>query len=194
MLIKICGLKRLEDIEYANILKPDFIGFVFASSKRKIDIDLAIKLRNKLNKDIKVVGVFRNDDIELIKEVVKNNIIDLIQLHGNEDDSYILKIKEFTNLPIIKAYRDSKYSDYSLFDNDDPGKGIVFDWNSINTKKPFFLAGGININNIDAALKINPYCIDVSSGVEENGFKNFDKMKELIKKVRQELNDETIKN
>ena len=186
MLIKICGLKRLEDIEYANILKPDFIGFVFADSKRKIDIDLAIKLRNKLNKDIKVVGVFRNDDIELIKEVVKNNIIDLIQLHGDEDDSYILKIKEFTNLPIIKAYRDSIYSDYSLFDNDNPGNGVTFDWNNINTNKPFFLAGGINIENIDNALKINPYCIDVSSGVETDGVKDFKKMEELIKRCRDE--------
>ena len=184
MLIKICGLKRLEDIEYANILKPDFIGFVFASSKRKIDIDLAIKLRNKLNKDIKVVGVFRNDDIELIKEVVKNNIIDLIQLHGDEDDSYILKIKEFTDLKIIKAYRDSIYSDYSLFDNEDPGKGIVFDWNKINTNKPFFLAGGINIENIDKALMVNPYCIDVSSGAETDGLKDFRKMEELIKRCR----------
>ena len=163
MLIKICGLKRLEDIEYANLLKPDYIGFVFAKSKRQIDIDLAIKLRNKLNKDIKVVGVFRNDDIELIKEVVKNNIIDLIQLHGDEDDSYILKIKEFTDLKIIKAYRDSIYSDYSLFDNDNPGNGITFDWNKINT-----------------------YCIDVSSGVETDGVKDFNKMKEIIKRCRDE--------
>ena len=184
MLIKICGLRRAIDIEYVNKLKPDYIGFVFADSKRKVNINEATLLKANLDKNIKAVGVFRNNDIELIRKAVENNIIDLIQLHGDEDDSYILKIKEFTNLPIIKAYRDSKYSDYSLFDNDDPGKGIVFDWNSINTKKPFFLAGGININNIDDALKINPYCIDVSSGVEENGFKDFDKMKEIIKRCR----------
>lgn len=184
MLIKICGLRRIEDIEYVNILKPDFIGFVFANSKRKLEIEEASILKANLDKDIKAVGVFRNNDIELIKDVVNNNIIDIIQLHGDEDDSYILKIKEFTDLPIIKAYRDSKYSNYSLFDNDDPGKGIVFDWNKINTNKPFFLAGGINIDNIDDALKINPYCIDVSSGVETNGFKDFEKMKELIKRCR----------
>ena len=184
MLIKICGLRRAIDIEYVNILKPDYIGFVFANSKRKININEASLLKAKLDKNIKAVGVFRNNDIELIKEAVDNNIIDLIQLHGDEDDAYILKIKEFTNLPIIKAYRDSKYSDYSLFDNDDPGKGIVFDWNNINTKKPFFLAVGININNIHDALKIKPYCIDVSSGVETDGFKDYDKMKELIKRCR----------
>lgn len=184
MLIKICGLRRIEDIEYVNILKPDFIGFVFAKSKRQVSISLASMLKANLDKNIKAVGVFRNDDIELIREAVNKNIIDLIQLHGDEDDSYILKIKEFTNLPIIKAYRDSKYSNYSLFDNDDPGKGIVFDWSKINTNKKFFLAGGINILNIDNALKINPYCIDVSSGVETDGYKDFKKMEELIKRCR----------
>lgn len=184
MLIKICGIRRLEDIEYVNKLKPDYIGFVFAKSKRQINVSFASLLKANLDKNIKAVGVFRNDDIELIREAVRNNTIDLIQLHGDEDDSYILKIKEFTNLPIIKAYRDSKYSDYSLFDNDDPGKGIVFDWNKINTNKPFFLAGGININNIDDGLRLNPYCIDISSGVETDGFKDYKKMEELIKRCR----------
>lgn len=184
MLIKFCGLRRIEDIKYSNELKPDFVGFVFAKSKRQVTIEEALLLKSKLDKNIKAVGVFKDDDIELIKNVVNNNIIDLIQLHGKEDDEYIKKIKEFTNLPIIKAYRDSKYATYSLFDNINPGLGEVFDWNTIKTTKPFFLAGGINIDNIDDAMKLNPYCIDVSSGIEKDGFKDYDKMAELLKRCR----------
>lgn len=184
MLIKICGLRRLKDIEYANMLKPDFIGFVFAKSKRQININDALILKEKLDKRIKAVGVFRNDDISLIKEATKNNVIDIIQLHGDEDDNYIKEIKKFTNLPIIKAYRDSDLCEFSLFDNINPGNGEIFDWKIIKTNKPFFLAGGININNIDLALRINPYCIDVSSGAETDGYKDYNKMQELIKRCR----------
>lgn len=184
MLVKFCGLRRIEDIEYSNKLKPDFIGFVFAKSKRQVTIEEALLLKSKLDNNILAVGVFKDDDIELIRNVVKNNIIDLIQLHGQEDDEYIKRIKEFTSLPIIKAYRDSEYATYSLFDNINPGFGEVFDWNTIKTKKPFFLAGGINIENIDAAMKLNPYCIDVSSGIETDGYKDLNKMAELIKRCR----------
>ena len=187
MLVKICGLRRIEDIEYANILKPDYIGFIFALNKtRTITPEFAKTLKDKLDKNIKAVGVFRNNDISLIKEVLDLNIVDLIQLHGDEDDSYILEVKKMTNLPIIKAYRNSKYADYTLFDNPDPGKGIMFDWDSISTNKPYFLAGGLNIDNLDSALKLNPYCIDVSTGVETDGYKDFDKMKEFIRRCRNE--------
>lgn len=184
MLIKICGIKRLEDIEYVNELKPDYIGFVFAKSKRQIDIYKAIELKDHLDSKIKVVGVFRNDNIDLIKEVLSYNIIDLIQLHGDESDDYIKEIKKITNKPIIKAYRDSEYAKYSLYDSIDPGQGIEFDYKSVKSHKQYFLAGGINISNIDEALKQNPYCIDVSSGVETDGIKDYYKMKELIKRCK----------
>ncbi|MBR6072613.1 MAG: phosphoribosylanthranilate isomerase [Acholeplasmatales bacterium] len=185
MLVKICGLRRNEDIEYANILKPDFIGFVFALNKvRTITPSKAEELKDKLDSNIKVVGVFRNNDISLIEEVVKLGIIDYIQLHGDESDEYILEIKKFTNLPIINAYRDSKYCDYVLYDNIDPGKGMKFDWNIINGDKKFFIAGGINIDDIDNIKKLNPYCVDVSSSVETNGYKDYNKMKEFIERVR----------
>ena len=184
MLVKTCGLKRIIDIEYANELKPDFVGFVFAKSKRQLTIDEAVILKNKLDKNIKAVGVFRNDSLDLIKNVVKLNIIDMIQLHGDEDDSYIKKIKEFTNLPIIKAYRDSDLCEYSLFDNVNPGLGIRFDWNDIKSNKPYFLAGGINLDNLGEALNHRAYCIDVSSGIETDGFKDYAKMKEFIKRCR----------
>ena len=184
MLVKTCGLKRVIDIEYANKLKPDYVGFVFAKSKRQIDIELAKVLKNKLAKDIKAVGVFRNDNLDFVKKVIDSNVIDIIQLHGDEDDDYIKDIKVYTNLPIIKAYRDSDLCEYSLFDNDNPGLGIKFDWDSIKSNKPYFLAGGINLDNLDEALKHNPFCIDVSSGIETDGFKDYDKMKEFIKRCR----------
>lgn len=184
MLIKTCGLRRIEDIEYANKLKPDFIGFVFAKSKRQVSSDLALILKSRLDESIKAVGVFRDDSIDFIKEIVNKGIIDIIQLHGNESDDYIKELRKYTNLPIIKAYRDSEYAEYSLFDNVEPGTGKKFNWENVKSKKPFFLAGGINISNIDEALKMNPYCIDVSSGIETDGFKDYKKMEELIKRCR----------
>lgn len=186
MLVKICGLKRFQDIEYANELKPDFIGFVFALNKtRTVTPRLAYELKKNLDSDIKVVGVFRDNDISLIKEVINLGIIDHIQLHGNESDEYIRQVKEFTDLPIINAYRDSKYCDYVLYDNLDPGKGMKFDWSIISKNKKFFIAGGITTNDIPSIKELNPYCVDVSSSVETDGYKDYDKMKEFIRMVRE---------
>ena len=185
MLIKICGLTRPIDIDYVNELKPDYIGFIFALNKRRtITIDKAKELKKKLDKNIKVVGVFLNNDINYIKQIVDEGIIDLIQLHGNEDDNYIKEIKLFTNLEIIKAYRISKYANYVLYDNVEPGLGIKICYDNLNKEKPFFLAGGIDISNIDEAIKENPYCIDISSGVESNGFKDYEKIKEVIRRCK----------
>ena len=91
---------------------------------------------------------------------------------------------DYCKLPIIKAYRNSIYADYVLYDNSDPGKGMKFDWNKIKDDKPFFLAGGINISDIEKAKILNPYCIDVSSSVETDGYKDFEKMKEFIRGCR----------
>lgn len=185
MLVKICGLRRIEDINYANELKPDFVGFVFALNKvRTVTPSLAKELYDKLDYNIKAVGVFRNNSLELIKEVINLGCIDMIQLHGDEDEEYIGRLNEFTDLPIIKAYKDSKYADYLLFDSLDPGKGEVFDWKEIKRNKPFFLAGGITLDNLDVAVKEKPYCIDVSSSVETDSFKDYKKMKEFIKRCR----------
>lgn len=183
--IKICGLRRKEDILIVNKYKPDYIGFVFAEkSKRKINIDEALYLKSLLDKDIKAVGVFLNNDLSFIKEIVNKNIIDVIQLHGNEENNYLKKIKEFTSLPIIKAYNDDPLCDFILIDNIIPGSGIEADYKLPNVNKPCFIAGGINKDNVLKALKQNPYCIDVSSGVEINGFKDEEKIKEIIKVVR----------
>ena len=185
MFVKICGLRRIDDILYANELKPDFIGFVFASkSKRRIDYDKALKLKEKLDKSIKVVGVYLNQDIDFILEAVKSKIIYIIQLHGNEDDNYIKELKEKSGLPIINVYRESEYADYVMYDSVSPGMGIKPEYNYKKGDKPIFLAGGINILNIDEIKKLNPYCVDTSSGVEVDDYKDYDKMKEFIRKAR----------
>ena len=89
--IKICGLKRKKDIEIVNKYRPDYIGFVFAGSKRKVTKEQAMELRKMLNPDILVVGVFVNEDIDKIVDLVEDKVIDLIQLHGDEDKEYIIK-------------------------------------------------------------------------------------------------------
>ena len=183
--IKICGIRRLEDVYIVNKYKPDYIGFIFAHNKvRTISLNDALMFKEKLNNDIIAVGVFRNNDINEVIEIANSNAIDMIQLHGDETSNYILELKKHTKLPIIKAYNNYEYADYALFDNVDPGKGMTFDWNNIKRDKEFFLAGGIDLSNIDLALKLNPYAIDISSGVETNGFKDEEKIKEVIKKVR----------
>ncbi|MBP5446203.1 MAG: phosphoribosylanthranilate isomerase [Acholeplasmatales bacterium] len=183
--IKICGLRRMEDILIVNKYKPDYIGFIFAHNKtRTISLNDALMFKEKLDNDIIAVGVFKDNDINEVINIANSNAIDMIQLHGNEDSNFILELKKHTKLPIIKAYSNYEYADYALFDNVDPGKGMTFDWATIKKDKPFFLAGGIDLNNIDEAKKLNPYCIDLSSSVEVNGFKDEEKIKEIIRKVR----------
>lgn len=197
--IKICGLKRLEDIEAVNEYKPDYIGFVFAGKKRLVTPELAHKLKQHLDNSIKAVGVFVNADIDFILKLVESGTIDMIQLHGDEDSEYISKLKVKTTTPIIKAVRvkstedilasESFKCEYLLFDtyvdNSYGGSGLSFDWSIIpKISKPFFLAGGLIPENISEAAKVNPYCLDISSGVETDGFKDKTKIAQAIKTVR----------
>lgn len=192
--IKICGLSRMKDIEYVNIALPDYIGFVFAKSKRQVSIKQAKLLKTKLSKDIMVVGVFVNADIDLILTIINEGIIDIVQLHGDEDNNYINLLKAKKNITVIKSFSKDlinanfSQADYVLFDSITPGSGEKFNWDLIkNINRPFFLAGGINIDNIDEALKKVPYVIDISSGVEdETGFKNKAKIDEIVRRVKNE--------
>lgn len=195
MKIKICGLFRNQDIEYANTAEPDYIGFVFAESRRKVTPEKALELKKNLNPEIKAVGVFVNQNKSLIAELVRNKIIDMIQLHGSEDNTYISELRELTgDTPIIKAVsvkstedilKSAEYiSDFILLDNGKGGTGEKFDWNLIEKNHRIFLAGGVNPDNISEAIKLNPYCIDVSSGAEINGLKDKDKMIQLVRAVR----------
>ena len=197
--IKICGLKRLEDVEIVNKYKPDFVGFVFADSKRKVTPDLARQMKQNLDDSIQSVGVFVDAAIDEILEIHKRGIIDMAQLHGRESEDYIEKLKKKSNnqLKIINAIEmddekdlleyDNSTADYLLFDSG-KGSGKTFDWRLIrkDLKKEFFLAGGLNYQNISRAInEFDPYAIDLSSSVETNGYK--DELK--IKKVMEAMND-----
>ena len=194
MKIKICGLFREEDIDYVNEAKPDFIGFVFAKSHRQVSIETAKKLKNKLSKEILSVGVFVNEDINNIVEICSANIIDFVQLHGDEDDKYISELRKVCNKKIIKAVKVKTgediirwrncQADWLMFDAG-MGEGKTFDWRVLKDFiRPYFLAGGISKNNLEQAMKLNPYCIDVSSGVETNKVKDREKILNIVRRVR----------
>ncbi|MFT4144248.1 MAG: phosphoribosylanthranilate isomerase [Mobilitalea sp.] len=198
--IKICGLRRQEDIESVNLAEPDYVGFVFTKSKRQISAKEAGTLKARLNPNIQAVGVFVNEEISKILELVKEGIIDLVQLHGDEDAEYIKHLASCTTAQIIKAIRVKDQEslnnikqipvDYLLFDtyrNDHyGGSGERFDWSLISySERRYFLAGGINIENAEMAIRLTkPYGIDISSGVETDGYKDREKIINFVKKVR----------
>ena len=194
--IKICGLTRLCDIEAVNAAKPQYIGFVFAESKRRVTPKQAEELRENLSPDIIPVGVFVNETIENIISLVRSGVIGAIQLHGDEPEEYIEKLKALTDTPVIKAVSvlkpgdvqkfENTCADYLLLDNKSGGTGQIFNWNLIGeVSKPFFLAGGLNIENIKSAIKkINPFAVDISSGVETSGLKDKEKIMSIISMIR----------
>ncbi|NLX78173.1 MAG: phosphoribosylanthranilate isomerase [Clostridiaceae bacterium] len=199
--IKICGLTSEQDIESVNKALPDYIGFVFAKSRRQVDENRAKELKKRLSPHIKAVGVFVNEEPERIINLCRNKIIDLVQLHGVEDEDYIRHLRCHIPNKIIRAVRVKEPADiekaadfscdYLLLDAFDEkeygGTGKTFDWSMISAvNRPFFLAGGINSGNAVRAIKhCRPYCIDVSSGVETGGCKDRDKIKEIVAIVRQ---------
>lgn len=196
MKIKICGLWRREDIEYANALKPDYIGFVFAPSRRQTAPKQATELKAVLSGDIQAAGVFVDEEPKKIIELLERSVIDVAQLHGNEEEAVIEQIRTHTGKSVWKAikvtcaadlekWRHSQ-ADCLVLDNGQ-GTGEIFDWQLLkDIGRPYFLAGGIQTANIKEAVhNIHPYGIDVSSGVETNGVKDFEKMKEIIRCVRE---------
>lgn len=198
--IKLCGLKRMEDIQKANELKPDYIGFVFAQkSKRAVTKELAKELKAKLDESIQVSGVFVNEDPDTILELLEEGIIDVAQLHGSEDETYIKKLKEKTKSPVVKAFSiesdediemaNRSSADYVLLDSGAGGTGTSFDWSLVaKMKRDYFLAGGLTIDNVDASIRmLHPFAVDVSSGIEADGVKDPEKMEKFVEKVRKEL-------
>lgn len=206
--IKICGLKRPEDVEYVNQYLPDYAGFVFAGSKRKVTDEQAEELGRKLDERIIPVGVFVNEPEEHIVNLVKKGIIRVVQLHGDEDETYILKLKEALKesikepVKIIKAVRvrsreqileaEKLPCDYLLLDTWQKdtygGCGKQFDKSLIPSELtvPYFLAGGLSAENIQENIKTcHPYAVDVSSAVETDGKKDRKKIQEFIERVRE---------
>lgn len=201
MQIKFCGIRHLREIYSINVLKPDFIGFVFAKSKREITPKQAYLLKQHLDSAIKAIGVFVNAPLEQIITLVESKIIDGIQLHGEESEAYIAFLKKHTNALIIKAYKmqDTQslmqlkaqtQADFILLDSIKAGSGVSFSWKILENlsqeelSKPYFLAGGITLHNIYKAMALKPFCLDVSSGIESNGEKDFTKMQEMIKIIK----------
>lgn len=198
--IKICGLTRIEDIEAVNSCLPDYIGFVFADSRRQVTVKQARLLKKNLSPAICSVGVFVNAPLQYVVEICVQGIIEVIQLHGDEDQHYIKELKGHTSCPVIKAVRvQSTRSfleiqqmpyDFLLLDAFDPhqygGSGKSFDHSLIPPlAKPFFLAGGLNSHNVGTVVKkYRPHAVDLSSGVETKGLKSKEKIKQVVEIVR----------
>lgn len=200
MKIKLCGMFRDCDIDYANEAKPDYVGFIlgFTKSHRNIDAETARRLRSRLDTGIKAVGVFVNSPETTCAEYANCGIINVIQLHGDEDADFIRRLRELTSAPIIKAAKirtpedigrvQALGADYVLLDNG-TGTGEMFDHSLLDgaeIRQPFFLAGGLTPENLrQAAESVRPYCVDLSSGVETDRLKDREKMLEAVRVIRE---------
>lgn len=193
--IKFCGLKRLCDIVWANELHPDYAGFVFAGRKRRVDDEQAAFLRQALDPAIAAAGVFVNEDLAHIETLVLAGTIQIVQLHGQEDDAYIAALRQHLRVPIIKAFSiagpadivraQHSTADYILLDHGAGGTGKTFDWTWVSKiKRPYFLAGGLTPNNAAQAAALQPYALDVSSGIETDGVKDKEKMTSFMAHIR----------
>lgn len=211
--IKLCGMMREVDIDFANEAMPDYVGFIFADTRRKISKSQAVSFRERLNQKILAVGVFVDEAVETVAELLKDGCIDIAQLHGKENAEYILRLKELVDKPVIKAVKVTNEQDiletaklpakYLLLDTYRKGvlggTGESFEWNLIDEAKkayegedlpgqiggkPYFLAGGLDRNNIEKAAKIGAYGLDVSTGIETDGFKDREKMIEIVRRIR----------
>ena len=197
--IKICGLRRKEDIEFANRLLPEYAGFVFADSTRQVTGAQAQQLRLQLDLRISAVGVFVQEEIGFIKQLAAARIIDMV--HGDESPEYCREVRRQVKLPIIKVLRvrdaaslavAADYDcDYLLLDTYTKtaygGSGQRFSIELLreaSLPKPYFIAGGLNAENVQSVLVAAPYAIDVSGGVESEGRKDFEKMQAFVANVK----------
>ena len=197
--IKICGLSRTEDISYVNEAQPDFCGFVIEvpASRRNVTVTQLARLRQRLSEQICPVGVFVNTELKLIAKLLNDGVIDAAQLHGNEDEAYIARLREMTDKPLVKAFSIQNLSDLEeaekssadlvLLDHGKGGTGASFDWELLWHWKgrPYILAGGLDAGNIpEAVRKYHPYAVDLSSSVETEGRKDRQKILAAVAAVR----------
>ena len=206
--VKMCGISKVETIPAVVEAKPDYMGLVFAPSKRQVTVEQAKTLVEALHKQckaqndtvsIKTVGVFVNETLDNLVTIANEANLDVVQLHGDEDEAFIQSLKERTNVEVWKAIQirsaadaeawiDSS-ADMLLFDayhkDERGGTGDVFDWSCLDTfERPFMLAGGIDSTNVARAIRtVRPYGIDISSGIETNGVKDDDKITAFTKIV-----------
>ena len=197
--IKFCGLSRNCDIETANVLSPDYVGFVFAkNSRRCVSFARAKELKALLAPGILTVGVFVNEDPRTVTALLEAGVIDAAQLHGDEDTDYIRGLKSLTKAPLIKAFGlrsihdlpavERCPADLVLLDSPGGGTGRLFDWQLLeNIQRPYLLAGGLSAENVGEAIaRLRPFGVDVSSGIKTGGYKDREKMTAFAAAVREE--------
>ncbi len=194
--IKLCGMTCPEDIQTANLLMPDYIGFVLSPvSRRYISSSQAVALKKLLSPQIAAVGVFVREEVETVAELLNRGVLDAAQLHGGEDALYLARLRALTDRPILQAFRihgpealDAALrspADMILLDSG-AGSGKRFNWDLLLTfPRPYFLAGGLTPENAaDAVSALHPYALDVSSGIETDGKKDPAKMKAFVETIR----------
>lgn len=195
--IKLCGLTRPSDIEVVNLVHPDYVGFVFAKkSRRYVSPERVKTLKELLHPDITAVGVFVNEEPEGVAAWLSSGIIDMAQLHGAEDEEYIGKLRQLTDKPLIKAFSVGEEqdirnaclctADFVLLDAGSGGTGTAFDRELLTgMNRPYFLAGGLDPSTVEEAVRRwRPYAVDVSTGIETDGCKDPEKMREFVERVR----------
>ena len=227
--IKMCGLRKLEDIEAVNEWKPDYAGFVFApESRRYVTAEQAAELKARLDPQIQAVGVFVDEAPEKVAALLNQGVIELAQLHGSEDEEYLVRLRELTHKPVIQAFRilsredvvrAMKSSADEILLDSGAGTGSTFNWEVLRMEsgydraidaekdgerafctkwnrekslyaeetRPYFLAGGLNPQNVTEAIRqLHPYAVDVSSGIETDGSKDREKIAAFVTAVRKE--------
>ena len=227
--IKMCGLRKLEDIEAVNECKPDYVGFVFApESRRYVTAEQAAELKAHLDPQIQAVGVFVDEAPERVAALLNQGVIELAQLHGSEDEEYLVRLRELTHKPVIQAFRilsredvvcAMKSSADEILLDSGAGTGSTFNWEVLRIEsgydraidaekdgekpfctkrnrekslyaeetRPYFLAGGLNPQNVAEAIqRLHPYAVDVSSGIETDGSKDREKIAAFVTAVRKE--------
>lgn len=195
--VKFCGMMREEDIKAVNELGPDYVGFIFApKSRRYVSPSKASAMKGMLADDIKAVGVFVDEDMAVVEDLLSQGIIDIAQLHGSETEQYIKTLKEHTGKPVIKAFgiaseedvraAEGSSADLILLDTPGGGTGRSFDRSLLKgIKRPYILAGGLAPDNVKQAIEeLDPYAVDVSSGIETDKVKDSKKMKEFMQEIR----------
>ena len=201
---KLCGLRRMEDIRYVNEFKPDYVGFVFAQSRRQVTPVQAAALRKALDASIQAVGVFVNEAPETVAQIARDVSLNAVQLHGDEEAAYIARLRALlpTGTSLCKAVRVQTESDlqraqsygadlvlFDAFSKDAyGGTGKTADWSlfgRVSPSRPFFLAGGLHAGNLQEAVRrVHPDGVDLSGGIETDGVKDREKIKQILSIIR----------
>ena len=196
--IKICGLMRPQDIDMVNEVCPDIAGFILASGRRRtVTPERMREMTDRLKPEIRSAAVFLDQDIRWIADLAEGGLMDIIQLHGHEGNEEIRYLRSRTKKTVIKAFRidtaedirraEDSEADLVLLDHGTGGTGQAWDWSLLTgMKRPFILAGGLDPENVQEAVrKTQPFGVDVSSGVETDGCKDREKILRFVRAVRQ---------